>query len=102
MFGTKKTKQNVNRTKMLSANLVCTDMLELVDYFGSNSSKNGVKNAIPYEYSVGESVKAPTLDMSRWVYECEVVKIVNTGTSDTYFCDIENVQVSENIDISNG
>ena len=36
MFGTKRTKQNVIRTGVLSVNLVSTDMLELMDYLGTH------------------------------------------------------------------
>lgn len=42
MFGTKKTKMNVRKTGRLSANLVSTDMLPLVDYFGSVSGHKGL------------------------------------------------------------
>lgn len=102
MFGSKQTKQNIEINKLLSANLVSTDMLDLVDYFGSCSGKNGTKEAISYKYSNGNVLHVPTLDISKWVYECEVSRIVQTGDSATYFCDIKNVQVDETIDISNG
>lgn len=102
MFGTKKTKQNVIMTKKLSANLVSTDMLYLLDYFGGNSGKNGLKDHIEYGYSNGEVVNVPTLDLSKWVYECEVLKIVQTGDSDTFFCDVKNVQISSDLDITDG
>lgn len=102
MFGTKKTKANAERNKALSANLVSTDMLMLLDYFGSRSSRDGVKNDIAYDYSKSEVVNAPTLDISKWVYECEITKIVKTGDSDTYFCSIKNVQIDETIDIAQG
>jgi flavin reductase (DIM6/NTAB) family NADH-FMN oxidoreductase RutF len=102
MFGTKKTKQNVIKTKLLSANLVSTDMLYLMDYFGSNSGHNGIKDKMSYDFSNGEILQVPTLDLSKWVYECEVKKIVQTGDSDTFFCDIKNVQVDNDIDISDG
>ncbi|MDF2588969.1 MAG: hypothetical protein K0S41_2810 [Anaerocolumna sp.] len=102
MFGTKKTKQNVIKTKKLSANLVSTDMLYLLDYFGGNSGKNGLKDHIEYGYSDGEVVNVPTLDLSKWVYECEVQKIVQTGDSDTFFCDVKNVQISSDLDITDG
>jgi len=49
MFGSKKTKENIARTGLLSANLVSTDMLELLDYFGSRSGKDGQKNTLPEE-----------------------------------------------------
>ena len=96
MFGTKKTKQNIMRTNSLSVNLASTDMLNLVDYFGSSQ-----KNIIPIEYSYEKSqfVFAPILDASRWVYECEVVTSVKTGASDTFFCKIKNIQIDENIEI---
>lgn len=97
MFGTKKTKQNVMRTGKLSVNLVSTDMLDLVDYFSGKSGQNGLKTDAEYSYQEGSNVHAPTLDLSRWVYECELVQTVNTGTSDTFFCRIRNVQVDENI-----
>jgi flavin reductase (DIM6/NTAB) family NADH-FMN oxidoreductase RutF len=102
MFGTKKTKQNVIKTKQLSANLVSTNMLPLMDYFGSNSGKNGPKDKMPYDYSNGEVLPVPTLDLSKWVYECEVKQIVQTGDSGTFFCDIKNVQIDDDIDISDG
>jgi len=102
MFGSKQTKQNIMANKMLSANLVSTDMLELMDYFGSCSGKNSPKDAVSYTYSRGLALNVPTLDVSKWVYECEVSKSVQTGDSDTFFCAIKDVQVDETIDISNG
>ena len=102
MFGSKKTKQNVKNSTMLSANLVSTDMLQLLDFFGSCSGNNGEKKGIPYEYSSGDMLNVPTLNVSKWVYECEISQVVQTGDSDTYFCDIKNVQIDEDIDISNG
>lgn len=96
MFGTKKTKQNVIRTKSLSVNLASTDMLNLVDYFG-NPSKNTSKPEYSYEKS--KYVYAPVLDISRWVYECEMVTSVKTGVSDTFFCRIKNIQIDENVEI---
>ena len=102
MFGSKKTKLNVIRTKLLSVNLVSTNMLQLMDYFGSKSGNNGVKDKEPYDYSDGEILHVPTLDISKWVYECEVKTTVQTGDSDTFFCKIKNVQVDNDINISDG
>ena len=102
MFGTKQTKKNAEATKVLSANLVSTDMLHLMDYFGSNSGKNAQKDAITYEHSKANTVNAPTLNASKWVYECEISRSIQTGDSDTYFCDIKDVQIAETIDISDG
>jgi len=101
MFGTKKTKLNVVRTGMFSANLVSTDMLPLMDYFGSRSAKNGKKDALKYEVSRGAVLDVPVLDKSRWVYECEVSKAVETGNSTTFFCPIRNVQMDERMNCEN-
>ncbi|MCM1024265.1 MAG: flavin reductase family protein [Prevotella sp.] len=97
MFGTKKTKQNVIRTKSLSVNLASTDMLNLVDYFGNPQKSTGKPE---YSYKKSEYVSAPVLDISRWVYECEVVTSVKTGVSDTFFCRIKNIQIDENVEIA--
>lgn len=92
MYGIKKTKQ-------FSMNLVSTDMIALMDYFGQTSGIDGAKDGMEYTYGWAVCIDAPTLDESRWVCECEVVSSVATGESDTYFCRIKNVQVDEQIDI---
>lgn len=97
MHGTKMTKQNVIRTGILSVNLASTDMLELVDYFGLHHAKDQKKDEISYNVCRGEVVDVPILGASRWVYECEVVRSVETGESTTFFCQIKNVQVDEEL-----
>lgn len=101
MFGTKTTKQNVIRTGVLSANLVSTDMLEMVDYFGTRRAEDGKKDGIEYRVCRGDVVDVPILDASRWVYECEVERFVETGESTTFFCRIKNIQIDEQITCEN-
>lgn len=98
MFGTKRTKQNVIRTGILSANLVSTDMLALMDYFGTHHAEEGKKDGIEYSVSRGNIVDVPILDASRWVYECEVVQSLETGESTTFFCRIKNIQIDERME----
>ncbi len=97
MFGTKRTKQNVLRTGIFSANLVSVDMLPLMDYFGSSHAADGKKDGIDYAVSRGEVLDVPVLDQSRWVYECEVARTVETGNSTTFFCPIRNIQMDERL-----
>ena len=97
MFGSKRTKQNVIRTGIFSANLVSTDMLPLLDYFGSKHAKDGKKNDMEYGVSRGAVLDVPTLDESPWVYECEVARSVETGDSTTFFCHIKNIQMDERL-----
>lgn len=94
--GTKRTKQNIIRTGMLSVNLVSTDMLELMDYFGTHHAEDGIKDGILYSVGRGDKVDVPILEASRWIYECEVLNSVDTGDSTTFFCRIMNIQVDEN------
>lgn len=100
MSGTKRTKQNVLRTGIFSANLVSTDMLPLMDYFGSRHGESGKKDALSYAVCRGEVLDVPVLDISRWVYECEVSKTVQTGDSATFFCHIRNIQLDERLQCS--
>ena len=97
MFGTKKTKQNVLRTGIFSANLVSTDMLPLMDYFGSCHGGEGKKDKTEYSVSRGEVLDVPILDQSRWIYECEVSGKTVTGDSTTFFCPVRNIQMDERL-----
>jgi len=97
MSGTKRTKTNVLRTRIFSANLVSKDMLPLMDYFGTKHAKDGSKNDLPYEVVKGEVLDVPVLNESRWVYECEVAKTFETGDSTTFFCHIRNIQIDERL-----
>lgn len=98
MFGTKRTKQNVIRTGILSVNLVSTDMLALMDYLGTHHAESGKKNTVSYSVSRGAVLDVPVLDASRWVYECEVVQSVPMGESVTFFCRIKNVQIDAELE----
>ena len=97
MFGSKRTKQNVIRTGIFSANLVSKEMLPLMDYFGSKHAKDGKKNDMEYGVSRGAVLDVPTLDESPWVYECEVARSLETGDSTTFFCHIKNIQMDERL-----
>jgi len=100
MNGSKKTKKNAEVTKMLSANLVSTDMLHLMDTCGARSGHDRPKNTFPHEK--GHTLPVPTLTDSKWVYECQVTQIIQTGDTHTYFCEVKDVTVDAAIDLSNG
>ena len=93
MFGGKRTRRNVERSGVLSANLVSVDMLPIMDYCGTRHAGDGKMDAFPWGIGRGEKVDVPTLDASRWVYECEVEKTVEIGQSATFFCRIRNIQI---------
>ena len=97
MSGTKRTKLNVLRTGIFSANLVNPAMLPLMDYFGTRHAADGQKNGVEYGVSRGAVLDVPTLDESPWVYECEVARTIETGNSTTFFCRIRNIQMDEEL-----
>ena len=97
MSGSKRTKQNVLRTGIFSANLVSTDMLPLMDYFGTRHAVDGAKDAVSCAVSRGSVLDVPVLEDSRWVYECEVSRTVPTGDSCTFFCRIRGLQMDERL-----
>ena len=51
---------------------------------GTHHAEDGKKEGISYDVCRGEVVDVPILDASRWVYECEVVRSVETGDSTTF------------------
>ena len=97
MYGSKRTKQNVLRTGVFSANLVSVDMLPLMDYFGSRHASDGPKDGVMYEIGRGEVLDVPVLEQSRWIYECEVARIVETGNSTSFFSPVRNIQMDERL-----
>ena len=97
MNGSKKTKDNIARTRLLSANLVSTDMVALLDYFGHASGLEGDKTALSYDHAAGHVLAVPTLTQSRRVYELEVVNTVDTFDTTTYFCKSHNRQQIDTI-----
>ena len=97
MFGKKRTKENVRRTGLFSANLVTVPLLPLMDYLGTRSSQNQKKDGMPYAVGRGAVVDVPVLEDSPWVYECEVEKQVEVGEATTFFCRIKNVLMDENL-----
>ena len=91
MDGEKKSKDNVALSGIMSANLVSTDML---DFFGAKTGLDGEKKGIDYSWSMGEKLKVPTLDRSRYVYELEVERTIPMcETTTMYLCAMRNIQV---------
>ena len=70
-------------------------------HFGKPYAQDGKKDGISYDVCRGDAVDAPILDESRWVYECEVVRSVETGESTTFFFRINNIQIDEQLEYVN-
>lgn len=93
--GSKKTKDNIQRTGTFSANLVSSDMLWLADYFGTTHGNDGIKNKVNYDYKNGSVLNVSVLDKSKWVFECEVDKTIELDGSHIFISKIKNIQIDE-------
>ncbi|BCJ93182.1 hypothetical protein acsn021_07510 [Anaerocolumna cellulosilytica] len=95
MGGSKQTKTNILRDKMFSANLVSEDIIWLADYFGTAGTEEKRKSKVAYDYEWGNALKVPVLEQSKWVYECEVTKIIELDGSHLFLSDIKNIQIDK-------
>ena len=91
--GKKKTKDNILKTGEYTANLVSQDFLKLADYFGMSKGNDGIKNKLDYAYKKGEEVQAPVLELSKWVFECKVDRVIELDGSHLFISKIVNIQI---------
>ncbi|AQS04939.1 MULTISPECIES: flavin reductase family protein [Clostridium] len=101
--GNKQTRINLLRENKFSANLVSQDMIWLADYLGSTTGTSGKKDKVKYDYTWNEDQNIPILEQSRWIYECNVSKVIELSGSHLFISEIENIQIDEtleNIDFS--
>lgn len=96
--GKKVTREQVEKNKMFSVNLVTTEMMDIADYFGTQSGFSKDKcEAVKVNCAKGEVVNAPVLDMSPWVYECILVDTIQSGDGAIYIGEVKNIVVDEKI-----
>lgn len=96
--GKKATREQVERNKMFSVNLVTTEMMDIADYFGTHSGYSLDKCMVAnVAFSKGEAVNAPVLDMSPWIYECELSDIIQVEGGAVYIGKVKNILVDDKI-----
>ena len=95
MGGSKRTKTNILRERKFSANMITEDNLWLADYFGCTSADERKKNDVPYTYCWGKQVDVPVLDVSHWVYECSVDRVIELDGAHLFLAEIKNIQIDE-------
>ncbi len=95
--GRKRTKDNIVRENVFSANLVSADMLWLADYFGCTRGYDGPKKRVPYEVKKGVALNVPVLEQSRWVFECKVARTIALDDSHIFVARICNIQIAEQL-----
>ena len=97
--GSKRTLENIRRTKVFSANLVVEDNLPIADYFGTADGRDGNKMDVKVEWEQGAVLDVPVLLSSPICFELEVDKEIATGESNetVILCRIKNTLKAENL-----
>ncbi len=97
--GSKRTLENIRRTKVFSANLVVEDNLPMADYFGTADGRDGDKMDVKVEWEQGAVLDVPVLLSSPFCFELEVDKEIATGESNetVLLCRIKNTLKAENL-----
>jgi len=89
----KRTVANIQRTGEFSIALANAEMAPLVDYVGSVSGEDCVKDAVPYDFAWGEKLRVPILGASHCVFECKVSYTQMIGAFHTFFGEVVNLQI---------
>lgn len=89
--GNKTTRENIERNKVFSANLVTEELLPKADYLGCVSGRNPDKMKIGLDIGKGEVLDVPVLNNSPVNFELEVTDFIYKHDGVTMLCKIRNV-----------
>ena len=96
--GSKRTKDNIHRTKVFSANLVTEKLLPLADYLGCTDGNDPEKmRGLDLETEKGQVLDVPVLTASPVTFELEVKKFIPMDDGEVMLCAIRNVLQDENL-----
>ena len=93
----KRTIANIQRTGEFSVNLCNVEMASLADYVGVVSGEDGIKDAMPYDFSWGDKARVPVLDASHCVFECRLSHTHEIGAFNTFFGEVVNLQLDADL-----
>lgn len=93
--GNKRTKTNIERSGMLSATVLTSELLPFAE---SRNSATARKDWIVNVPTVkGNVLDVPLIADAVFSYECSLLKTVELGNTHTYFAEIQKVNVREDI-----
>lgn len=95
--GIKNTPLNIERTGLLSAAIVTPEWLPLIEQFNDATYSRALFENMHYDVVKGNVLNVPLLADSKFSYECEVIQTVKLGETATYFAQIKNINMSEEI-----
>ena len=95
--GSKRTLENIRRSKVFSANLVTESNLPLADYFGTADGRDADKMAISVDWEVSPKLDVPVLADCPLCFELEVAQEIATNQEDcvVFICHIRNTLKEE-------
>ncbi|MCL2570933.1 MAG: flavin reductase family protein [Defluviitaleaceae bacterium] len=93
----RRTIANILCTGEFSINLCNAEMAPLVDYVGSVSGEDCVKDAVPYGFVWGEKIRVPILDASHCIFECCVSHSHIIGGFHTFFGEVQTTHIDESL-----
>ncbi|MEA4823905.1 MAG: flavin reductase [Clostridiaceae bacterium] len=95
IYGTKRTKSNIERTGFLSATIVTPDLLPFAE--SNNRATRDREGAKDVSIEKGQVLDVPLIAGAKFSYECRLLKTVEIGTTHTYFAQIEKTNIREDI-----
>lgn len=97
MHGEKQTKRNFERTRQLSATVVTPDLMRFMETCGSKLHKKRFYEKEKVPFVKGSTLDVPLIANSKWSYECELYHSVQLGKTTTYFAEVKNIHVDDEI-----
>ena len=96
--GNKLTRENIERSKVFSANLVTEELLPEADYLGCVNGKDPDKmKKINLDICRGEVLEVPILNKAPVVFELEVTDFIQKHDGEIMLCKIRNVLQDESL-----
>ncbi|MEA4863018.1 MAG: flavin reductase family protein [Victivallaceae bacterium] len=97
LAGEKHTGRNFERTGQLSATVVTRDLMRFMETCGSPMHKERFFESEKVPFARGKVLDVPLIADGSWSFECTLFKAVKVGNAVTYFAEIKNVNVAEDI-----
>ena len=95
--GDKLTRQNIERDKVFSANLVTEELLPVADHMGNVKGEDPEKMKVGLDIGNGEVLPVPILNNSPVIFELEAKEFVKLHDGEVIICKIRNVLQDEEL-----
>ncbi|MBO4637015.1 MAG: flavin reductase family protein [Clostridiales bacterium] len=95
--GNKTTRENIERSKIFSANLVTEKLLAVADHLGNTSGSDPDKMKIDLDIGKGAVLDVPILNDSPVNFELEVTDLIQKHDGEVILCKIRNVLQDESL-----